>query len=120
MIKKLEQEVVTGAIGGLAYALTNKSFKIYEDEGDMVSLTVRLPLSLKERIVQYSEIGNVAQSLICRLLIDYGLDSLDEALLFLQKKKNEESDAYAEMEESERQKAEKRAAALEALKEMRG
>jgi|GEM_PF-6391911 len=120
MIKTIEKQVITGPIGSLATILTNSSMRMIESDEDSVALSVRMPPGIKQRIEQYAKAGNTSQNIIARMLIEAGLDQLDEAILFLNQEKEDEMDAMQELiEEEERKKKLRQSEALKALKSLR-
>jgi len=120
MLKKIEREVATGPTGLLVSVLSTPSFRIVESEEDAVALSVRMPQQIKQRIEQYAKLGSTSQNFVARMLLEIGLDQLDEAIVVLSRQKEDEANAmFEEAAEEEKRKKQRQAEAFDALKNLR-
>jgi len=79
-----------GLVGFLVNSMVGDSSLKFgpEDEG-VVAITTRITPSDKKLLEQFSEVGNVSQSVITRICIEIGLKRISELLVEVKKAKEE-------------------------------
>lgn len=106
----------------LVSALSSKSkSRILIDDDDPFTLSVRIPSTVKLRLDALKENSNLSASMIASLLIEHGISEVESRLIEMHKRlEMEEKEAPLEFDDVGKMQLERSAAAVAALKAMRG